>query len=104
MVRRTAGLEPNNGPRKGGEELQQLVAPHGFVDDDVPISVDAMNLKDVLGQIEPNGRDRREIGDRLSHGRRSFRWVASTTTILARLAFEPDAGAGVVHTINLSER
>ena len=31
----------------------------------------------------------------------SFRWVASTTTILARLALEPDAGAGVVHTINL---
>jgi hypothetical protein len=61
-----------------------------------------MNLKDVLGQIESNGRDRRQIGDRLSHGRRSFRWVASTTTILARLAFEPDAGAGVVHTITLA--
>ena len=61
-----------------------------------------MNLKDVLGQIEPNGRDRRTISDRLSHGRRSFRWVASTTTILARLAFEPDAGAGVVHTIRLT--
>jgi hypothetical protein len=30
-----------------------------------------MNLKDVLGQIEPNSRDRREIADRLSHGRRS---------------------------------
>jgi hypothetical protein len=27
---------------------------------------------------------------------------ASTTTILARLAFEPDAGAGVVHTIRLT--
>jgi hypothetical protein len=30
-------------------------------------------LKDVLGQIEPNGRDRGQIGDRLSHGRRSFK-------------------------------
>jgi hypothetical protein len=27
----------------------------------------------MLGQIEANGRDRRQISDRLSHGRRSFR-------------------------------
>ena len=32
-----------------------------------------MNLKDMLGQIEANSRDRRQIGDKLSHGRRSFR-------------------------------
>ena len=32
-----------------------------------------MNLKHVLGQIEANGSDRRQIGDRLSHGRRSFK-------------------------------
>jgi hypothetical protein len=32
-----------------------------------------VDLKDVLGQIEPNGGDRRQISDRLSHGRRSFK-------------------------------
>jgi hypothetical protein len=26
-----------------------------------------MNLKNMLGQIEANSRDRRQIGDRLSH-------------------------------------
>src|SRR5271163_4549294 len=29
-----------------------------------------------------------------------FRWVASTTIILAQLFSEPDAGAGAVHTIS----
>jgi len=29
-------------------------------------------LKDVLGQIEADGRDRRQISDRLSHGRRLY--------------------------------
>jgi hypothetical protein len=32
-----------------------------------------VNLKHVLGQIEPNGRDFRQISDTLSHGRRSFK-------------------------------
>jgi hypothetical protein len=44
-----------------------------------------VDLKNMLGQIETNGRDFRKIGDRLSqaegeafgrHERRSFRWVA----------------------------
>jgi hypothetical protein len=34
-------------------------------------TINAMALKNVLGQIEPNDRDRRQIDDRLSHGRRS---------------------------------
>jgi hypothetical protein len=29
-------------------------------------------LKDVLGQIEPNGGDRRQISDKFSHGRRLY--------------------------------
>jgi hypothetical protein len=33
----------------------------------------ARHLKDVLGQIEPNGRDGRQINDRLSHRRRSIK-------------------------------
>jgi hypothetical protein len=57
-----------------------------------------MNLKNMLGQIEANGRDRRQIGDRFSHGRRSIRGC-STTTILAQLSIESDAGAGAVHII-----
>jgi hypothetical protein len=31
-----------------------------------------VNLKNVLGQVESNSRDRRQIGDRLSHGRRLY--------------------------------
>jgi putative transposase len=54
----------------------------------------------MLGQIEAN-RDRRQIGDRLSHGWRSSEGC-STTTILAQLSIEPDAGAGAVHTITLT--
>jgi hypothetical protein len=44
-----------------------------FGDDHAPRSVNAMNLKNMLGQIKANGRDRRQIGDKLSHGWRSFR-------------------------------
>ena len=55
-----------------------------------PESIDAVNLKDVLGEIEPNSRDSRQIGDRLSNGRRSLQTVAHTTTILTPLLIEPD--------------
>jgi hypothetical protein len=34
--------------------------------------INAVDLKDVPGKIKANPRDRRQIGDRLSHGRRSF--------------------------------
>jgi len=61
-----------------------------------------MNLKNMLGQIEANGRDRGQIGDRLSHGWRSSEGC-STTTILAQLSIEPDAGAGAVNTITLTQ-
>ena len=53
-----------------------------------------MNLKNMLGQIEADGRDRRQIGGRLSHGRRSFK----------RAPIEPDAGAGAVHIITLTNK
>ena len=68
-----------------------------------------MNLKDMLGQfagnlpgralqiswlkIDANGRDRRQIGDRLSLWTALLQRVV-TTTILAQLSIEPDAGAG----------
>jgi hypothetical protein len=73
MMRRPAGLEPHQARRQQSEKLQQLVAPDRLGDHNAPRSINAMNLKDVLGQIEPYGRGRRKIGDRLSHGRRSFK-------------------------------
>jgi hypothetical protein len=73
MMRGPAGLEPDQATRQRSEELQQLVAPDRLGDHNAPRRVNAVHLKDVLGQIEPNGRDRGQIGDRLSHGRRSFK-------------------------------
>ena len=73
MMRRPAGLKPDKARRQRSEKLQQLVAPDRLGDHNAPRSINAVNLKDVLGQIEPNGRDRRQISDRLSHGRRSFK-------------------------------
>ena len=71
MMRRPAGLEPHQARRQRSKKLQQLVAPDRLGDHNAPRSINAMNLKHVLGQIEPDGRDGRQIGDRLSHGRRS---------------------------------
>jgi hypothetical protein len=73
MMRRPAGLKPHRATWQRSEKLQQLVAPDRFGDHDTPQSINAMDLKNVLGQIEPYGGDRRQIDDRLSHGRRSFR-------------------------------
>src|ERR1700686_5690725 len=90
MMRRPRSLEPHPTRRQRSEELQQLIAPDRLGDHNAPRSINAMNLKNVLGQIEPNGGDRRQISDRFSHGRRSSD-VVSTTTILARPFIEPDA-------------
>jgi hypothetical protein len=60
----------------GGSEAKNsnsLVAPDRLGDHNAPRSINAMNLKDELGQIEANSRDRRQISDTLSHGRRSFK-------------------------------
>src|ERR1700732_1905938 len=74
-----------------GGTRQHVLAPERLGDDHAPSSVNAMNLKNMLGQIEANGRDGRQICDRLSHGRRSFRGLLDD---LAQLSIEPDAGAG----------
>ena len=44
--------------RQRSEELQQLIAPDRFGDNHASRSFNAIDLKNVLGQIEPNGRDR----------------------------------------------
>ena len=58
VMRRTAGLEPHQATWQRSEKLQQLVAPDRFGDNNAPRSINAMDLKDVLGQIEPYGGDR----------------------------------------------
>ena len=57
-----ADPEASSPTRQGGkrsEKLQQLVAPDRLGDHNATGSINAVNLKDVLGQIEPNGGDRR---------------------------------------------
>jgi hypothetical protein len=56
-----------------GEEGQHIPAPQRPGHNHAACRVDTMNRKDVLGQIKADGRDRRQIGDRLCHGRRSFK-------------------------------
>jgi hypothetical protein len=53
MMRRPGGIEPDNTGGQRSKKLQQLVAPHRLGDHNTPRSINAVNLKDVLGQIEP---------------------------------------------------
>ena len=69
MMGRAAGLKANKASGQLREEGQHVLAPECLGDDYAPRGVNAMNLEDMLGQIKANGRDRRQIGDRLSHGR-----------------------------------
>src|ERR1700730_206372 len=70
MMGRTAGFHTDETLGQLREEGQYVLAPERLGDDHAPRSVNAMNLKNMLGQIEADGRDRRRIGDRLSHGPR----------------------------------
>jgi len=58
VMRRPAGLEPHQARRQRREKLQQVFTPDRFGDYDAPRRINAMDLKDVLGQIEPDGGDR----------------------------------------------
>ena len=58
MMRRPASLKPDKARGQRSEKLQQVFTPDRFGDYDAPRRINAMDLKDVLGQIEPNGRDR----------------------------------------------
>ena len=95
MVGRTAGFHTDKTLGQLGEEGQYVLAPECLGDDHASRSVNAMNLKNMLGQIEANGRDRRQIGDRLSQDGAPSEGY-STTTILAQLSIEQDAGAGAL--------
>jgi hypothetical protein len=60
MMGRTAGFHPDKTLRQLGEEGQHVLAPERLGDDHPPRSVNAMNLKNMLGQIEAKSRDRRQ--------------------------------------------
>jgi hypothetical protein len=60
MMGRTAGFHTDKTLGQLGEEGQYVLAPERLGDDHAPRSVNAMNLKNMLGQIEANGRDRRK--------------------------------------------
>jgi hypothetical protein len=60
VMRRRAGFEPDKTWGQRSEKLQELVAPDRLGDRNAPQSINAVNLKNLLGQIEPNGRDRRQ--------------------------------------------
>ncbi|MGP0104940.1 hypothetical protein [Rhodoblastus sp.] len=72
MMRRAASLHADKAWGKRGEKLQQLPAPDRLGDNHRALRVNRVDLKHVLGEIETNLRDRRQILDRLSHGRRSI--------------------------------
>ena len=58
VMRQPGGLKPDQASWQRSEELQRLVAPDRFGDNNAPRSINAIELKDVLGQIEPYGGDR----------------------------------------------
>lgn len=93
VMRRAAGFHPDEAGRQRLEKRRQLRALDRARENHPAGGVDRVNLKDMLGQIETDGRDRRKIGDRLAHGRRPLLMGCSTTTIMAQLFTEPDAGA-----------
>jgi hypothetical protein len=60
-VRRRAGFQPNQTARQLGEEWDDLTAPKAFAQNTIPRRIDAVDLKNVLRQIQPNRRN-------LAHG------------------------------------
>jgi hypothetical protein len=82
MVRRTARFHSNQTWRQRSEEPQQLAAPNRLGDNQKALGIEAVNLKNILGDIEPDDRDRRQILDRLAHGRLPSDGFM-TTTIMA---------------------
>jgi hypothetical protein len=57
VMRRSAGPKPHNIGGHRSKKLQQLVAPHRFGEHNPPRRINAVNLKDALGQIESNSRN-----------------------------------------------
>jgi hypothetical protein len=90
MMRRPRSLEPHPTRRQRSEKLQQLIAPDRLGDHNAPRSINAMDLKNVLGQIEPTVVTNDKFMIDFPTGVAPSD-VVSTTTISARLFIEPDA-------------
>jgi hypothetical protein len=99
-MRGAAGLDPDQARRKRAEKRKRLAAFDRLGDHDPALRVDGVNLEHVLGQIQPDACDRRQIADR-AHGWLPFRWrFRFDFSILAHR----DADRGAVHPITVTPR
>src|SRR6187431_124679 len=87
-MRRRARFQANTARRQIGEELKNSRPTNAPADDHRAISIDAVNLKHQLRNIDP---DR----DNLAHGRLPSMWLRFDSTTLWHL----DAAVGAVHHI-----
>jgi hypothetical protein len=51
-MRAAAGFHSNDARRQFGKELQNGIPSESFAQNNLILRIDAMNLKDVFGQIE----------------------------------------------------
>jgi hypothetical protein len=59
MMGRTTGFHPDKARGHLGEEDKNILAPERLGNDHASRSVNTVNVKNMLGQIKANGRDRR---------------------------------------------
>ena len=94
MMRGAASFHADEAGGKLGKERQNLRPPQRLADDNVSFSVDGMDLKDALGQIEADGGD-------LHSGWLLYRVVAATAPLQG--VRMPSTGAGAIHPICFQE-
>jgi hypothetical protein len=87
MVGRGACLYPDQAGRNPGEECQKLTPSYLTTNDNPTRRVDAMNLKNVLRDIQTDRAN-------LVHG-----WLLSCGSSTNRLLAHRDAGGGAIHSI-----
>lgn len=89
VVGARAGLHANDARRQAGDELMELVARHGRADQfGLAGLVDAMNRKNVLGEVDTHGQNRHglPLPNELMRDRTSHRgtWLPFAATRLVR--------------------
>lgn len=89
VVRSSARLDADQAARQFGEERQQPAARQPLAQNHLSFGVDAVHLKNRLGNVETNRR-------KLSHGRLS---LISVVTSSATTLWHSDAGWRAVHSI-----
>ncbi len=85
VMSRGTRLNAYQARRQAGKELEQLPAPDLASDDHSPSGIDAMHLKDGLGDVQANGGDR-------AHGMLLCRWLLEATML-------PHRWVGAIHSI-----